>query len=247
MQSNKTFNQKGTTLNLKIRLFLVFIFLLSNCENKKPVFFPELTESYQPIEGILPYFKSENLDPYWTDNNNYPQDLRKITDLSLTSNKNQTITEKELLGKYKLIIFFYARCNGVCPMITRNMQNFLPRIKNLQDLEIISITINPEIDTVEVINEFRKNYGIKEKNWLQLTGNKNQIYNLARRQFGADIQTIKGKEDLTDFVHTENVYLVDKKNFLRGIYRAKGTGDLERLLVEMETLRKSDSLTDNIK
>ncbi|HMZ60776.1 MAG TPA: SCO family protein, partial [Leptospiraceae bacterium] len=44
----------------------------------------------------------------------------------------------------------------------------------------------------------------------------------------------------TDFVHTENVYLIDRKNYLRGIYRAKGTGDLERLLVEMKTLRQED-------
>lgn len=232
---------------LKKLLIVLVLFLLTTCENKNPVFNPELTESYKPMEGILPYFKTENMDPYWTENNNYPQDLRKITEISLISNKNQTITEKELLGKYKLIIFFYARCNGVCPMITRNMQNFIPRIKNRENLEVLSVTINPEIDTVEILNEFRKNYAIKENNWIQVTGNKNQIYDLARYQFGADIKTIKGKEDLTDFVHTENVYLVDKNNYLRGIYRAKGTGDLERLLVEMETLRNFDSKADNIK
>ncbi|HMV77162.1 MAG TPA: SCO family protein [Leptospiraceae bacterium] len=220
---------------------ILLILLLSQCkEEKKPVFKPEYTETSSPQDGILPYFKSELMDPYWPEGNKYPADLRKFSDFTLTDHNGKIITEKDLSGNYKLLVFFYAKCKGICPMITRNIQNFLPRIEDKSNLQIISITVNPEIDNPEMLRKFREMYKIKEESWVFLTGSKNFIFDLARKQFGAEVKVLLGQNDLTDFVHTENVYLIDRKNYLRGIYRAKGTGDLERLLVEMKTLRQED-------
>ncbi len=127
-------------------------------------------------------------------------------------------------------------------MITYNMVKFLPKIQDQSDIQILSFTVNPEVDTVEVLQKFRDQYKINNSNWIFLTGSKNKIYEIARKQFGADVKVIKGQYDLNDFVHTENVYLLDKNLYLRGIYRAKGTGDLERLLVEFKTLREEGKL-----
>ncbi|MBP9885022.1 MAG: SCO family protein [Leptospiraceae bacterium] len=220
------------------RLSIFLVVIVFGCEEKKSVFYPELTESSIPQEGILPYFKGEVMDPYWVENQKYPIDLRRFPNITLESHLKEEVKEGKLLGKYKLITFFYAKCNGICPMITRNMINFLPRIENQSDLEIYSITINPEVDSVEVLQNFREQYKIKQTNWTFLTGSKKDIYEMARKQFSADVKVIKGADNLNDFVHTENIYLLDKQNYLRGIYRAKGTGDLERLLVELKTLRE---------
>ncbi len=225
---------------MKLAFIALLLLSLSFCEEKKPVFYPELTSTSVPQDGILPYFKTENMDPYWVENEKYPDDLRKISEISLLSNLNEEVNEHKLLGKYKLVLFFYAKCSGICPMITRNMVNFLPKIEDQSDIEIVSFTINPEIDTVDVLKKFKEQYKVTQTNWIFLTGSKKMIYDMARTQFGADVKSVKGNDDLTDFVHTENVYLLDKKNFLRGMYRARGTGDLDRLLVELKTLRDKD-------
>lgn len=220
---------------------ILLILLLSQCkEEKKPVFKPEYTETSSPQDGILPYFKSELMDPYWPEGGKYPAELRKFSDFSLTDHNGRIITEKDLSGNYKLVVFFYAKCKGICPMITRNIQDFLPKIEDKSNLQIISITVNPDADSPEILRKFRNTYRIKEESWIFLTGSKNFIFDLARKQFGAEVKVLLGQNDLTDFVHTENVYLIDKKNYLRGIYRAKGTGDLERLLIEIKTLRQED-------
>lgn len=224
-------------------IFVIVSLLLFSvaCNPDKPKFNTALTENSTPIDGVLPFFNGDVMDPYWSKEGKQPESLRRLTGFTLVSDSGDAITEEKLIGKYKLLVFFYAKCKGICPMITRNMIDFLPRINDKSDLEIISITVNPEEDTVEELKKFKKQYRITQNNWSFLTGPKDTIYTLARKQFNADIQMVQGAENLNDFVHTENIYLIDKKNYLRGFYRAKGTGDLDRLLVEYQTLKKETS------
>lgn len=226
---------------IKLVYSIFLLFFAVSCGDQQEKFYPELTYSSAPKAGILPYFKSEVMDPFWPEaNGKLPEDLKKVPEFSLVSHENREFNNRNLKDKYTLVTFFYAKCKGICPMITRNMMNFIPKIEDQSDLQIVSISVNPELDTVEVLKKFRNQYKIRQENWVFLTGAKKTIYNMARNQFGADIKVIQGKDDLNDFVHTENVYLLDKKNYLRGVYRAKGSGDLERLKIELSTLRESD-------
>ncbi|MCD1165228.1 SCO family protein [Leptospira interrogans] len=234
-------------MNLIYKLFIkliysfFIIFFVVFCEDIKEKYHPELTYFSFPKEGILPYFKGEVMDPYWQEaDKKLPDDLRKVPEFTLLTHENLAFNNQNLRDKYTLVVFFYAKCKGICPMITRNMLNFIPKIKDQTDLQIVSITVNPETDSVEVLKKFRNQYKIVQNNWVFLTGSRKTIYDLARNQFGADIKLISGKDNLNDFVHTENVYLIDKKNYLRGIYRAKGSGDLERLKIELNTLKEED-------
>ncbi|MDX1959336.1 MAG: SCO family protein [Leptospiraceae bacterium] len=234
----KNLNNHSRFIFLGFTLINFLIFAGIGCKEKKPELDKSVTESYTPKEGVLPYFKGEIMDPFWSETKTLPSDLRKFSEINLTTHTNSIFTEKNLLGKYTLLIFFYAKCHKVCPMITKNMVDLLPKIKNQTDLQIISISVNPDEDTVDVIKQYRERFKITNPNWFFLTGSKQKIYLMARTQFGADVKVVKDQDNLDDFVHTENVFLLDKQNYLRGVYRAKGTGDLERLLIELETLRK---------
>lgn len=220
---------------------MFILFLLFSCGEQKPDFYPELTFTSTPKEGILPYFKGETMDPFWKeDGKNLPSDLKQIPEFSLRSHEDKEFNLTHLQNKYTLVTFFYAKCNGICPLITRSMLNFLPNIDNQADVQVVSISVNPEVDTIEELKKFRGLYKITRDNWTFLTGSKDVIYDIARKQFSADVKIIKGQNNLNDFVHTENVYLLDKDHYLRGIYRAKGSGDLERLLIELKTLKEED-------
>ncbi|MCB1176281.1 MAG: SCO family protein [Leptospiraceae bacterium] len=224
--------------------FIIIVFILISIvfckENEEPGFEKDFTKSYRPIKDKLPYYKSRNLDPYWSEKGDKPDDLRKLPSFKLISQTGDEVNNKKFLGKYSIVVFFYAKCGGICPMITRNMINFLPKIEDKSDFDVISITINPDNEDSKEMLKFRNNYKIKDENWYFLTGDKDTIYDLARDQFGAEINLVRGKNDLNDFVHTENVFLLDKENYLRGIYRAKGGGDLDRLLKDIEVIRKTN-------
>ena len=216
---------------------------MAHCSEKEPNFPTHFTFTSSPTPGILPYFKGENMDPYWLKDTDkeLPLDLKRMPEFSFTTHNNTNFLTNQLRGKYTLVTFFYAKCTGICPMITTNMKKFLPYWQKEDDVQLITISVNPEVDTVKELNNFRKNFKIREGKWSHLTGDKLSIYKIAREQFGADVTELRGTANLNDFVHTENVFLIDPNLYLRGIYRAKGMGDLERLLIELKTLRKEKS------
>ncbi len=221
---------------IKLILILTLLSFFSQCKEQKPIIDPNITFVSRQIPGILPYFKGALLDPYWTKDGDRPPDLIRMPNIEFVSNQNLPFRIQDYPNHYKILVFFYAKCNGICPMITSNLIRFLPQLKNQSNVMIVSLTINPEDDTVDELQKYKTRYKIKQNNWFFLTGEKEKIHNLAREQFSADVKFIQGQYDLKDFVHTENVFLLDKENYLRGVYRAKGTGDLERLINEYEVL-----------
>ena len=230
-----------------LTLLLATLFLTLACdrgEEGPPGFPKELSEVSIPREGVLPYFKGAVLDPYWPApsmrQSNYPADLRRLDNFIFTAHDSKRFDDSRLDGKYTLVTFFFARCSGICPMITFNMRKLSKRISRQSDLQFVSITVNPDEDDAAAIDEYRRNSDITQTNWFFLTGPQITIYQLAREQFGADVQTVNGRDSLTDFVHTENVFLLDRDGYLRGVYRARGMGDLERLLTDLEILRAND-------
>lgn len=233
-----------TRINVLFAIFALFAALA--CGDERPPDFPtELSEVSVPQAGVLPYFKGTVMDPYWPAQNQqgglaYPVDLRRLDNFILTAHNAQKFDDVRLDGKYALVSFFFARCSGICPMITFNMRKLSKRIPGQSDLQLLSITVNPDEDDAPAIDEYRRTNDITQSNWLFLTGPKITIYQMAREQFGADVQTVNGRDSLNDFVHTENVFLLDREGYLRGIYRARGMGDLERLLTDLKTLRAND-------
>ena len=82
---------------------------------------------------------------------------------------------------------------------------------------------------------FISKYKIEKKNWYFLTGEKKEIYRIAREDFDADLD-IKAKEGKNDFLHTENVYLLDRNLFIRGIYKGRGIGQMRKLVAHITQL-----------
>ena len=210
-------------------------------EEKTPNFPRELAAVSIPQDGVLPYFKGAMMDPFWPEaGSGKPSDLRRLDDFVLTAHDARRFDDSRLDGKYTLVAFFFARCSGICPLITHNLKKLSKRIPAQNDLQWLSITVNPEEDDAKIIDNYRRTHDITQPNWFFLTGPKITIYQFARDQFGADVQTVGGRDSLTDFVHTENVYLLDREGYLRGMYRARGTGDFDRLLNDLAALQAED-------
>ncbi len=214
------------------------LFAVACGKEKQGKFHPELTDVSTPRKGVLPYFKGRIMDPYWPKADKYPADLRGLRDFELTTHRGEKYQPANIKGKFTLVTFFYATCRGICPAITANMKRLSGKIKDQSDLRFVSITVDPERDNVAALTAYRKRHEIKQNNWTFLTGDRPQIELIAREQFAGEVQTREGKGTLIDFVHTENVFLLDKQGYLRGIYRARGgMGDLTRLQKELGTLR----------
>jgi protein SCO1 len=200
-----------------------------------------ITEYFEPVAGMLPYFKGKFMTPWWPDAatkpGSFPAELKAMPAMGLTTHEGKPFATSSLKGKYVLVNFYFTSCHGICPMLTANMRNLLKLIKKQDDLQIISVSVDPEKDSPAVIKAFRAKFNIANDNWIFLTGPQEEVFKMARTAFNADTFTKDINRDLRDFLHTENFYLLDKNSFLRGVYRAKGMGDLGRLITELDTLR----------
>jgi protein SCO1 len=224
-------------LKTKIGILLLCANVFACGDKNKPNLPRELAEFYSPVEGKVPYFKGSDMNPFWSDGKTaLPSDLRQVTQFTFTTHEGSVLTPGDVKGKLVLMSFFFTRCSGICPMVTASVKRIHERIRDQSNLVFISVSVDPEHDGVRQLTEFRERMKVPFKNWYFSTGNKDEIYGLARSVFQSDV-TVRGTKDQADFLHTESVYLLDKDLYLRGIYRTKGLADLERLAKEVAQLR----------
>ena len=160
----------------------------------------------------------------------------KISDFKLINQNGKEITEEFYKDKIYVADFFFTTCQDICPIMTKNMYQLQEKLKNYNDILFLSHSVIPEIDTVQQLKKYAIENKIDESRWNLVTGDKKQIYDLARKSYLAVEDTEFGDYDM---IHTENFMLIDKKRQIRGFY--DGTDDLEiqRLLNDIEILKQS--------
>ena len=161
----------------------------------------------------------------------------KISDFKLINQNGEEITQEFYKNKIYVADFFFTTCQDICPIMTKNMYRLQEELKEDNDILFLSHTVIPEIDTVQQLKKYAVDNKIDESKWNLVTGDKKQIYELARKSYLAVEDAEFGEYDM---IHTENFMLIDKKRQIRGFY--DGTDDLEidRLISDIEILKKID-------
>ena len=150
-----------------------------------------------------------------------------IPDFSFTNQNGKTITQKEYEGKVYVADFFFTTCPSICPIMTDNMVWLQNKIKNNPKVMLLSHSVTPDIDDVSVLKTYAKEKGVIDEKWNLVTGNKRDIYYIARKSYLA-VKTGR-PEELYDMVHTENFILVDQKRRIRGFYDGTNLEEVKKL------------------
>lgn len=157
-----------------------------------------------------------------------------IADFAFTNQNGKTITQKEYEGKIYVADFFFTTCQSICPMMTDNMEWLQGQIKNNPKVMLLSHSVTPDIDSVSVLKKYAQEKGVIDSKWNLVTGNKKDIYYIARKSYLA-VKTGNPSE-LYDMVHTENFVLVDSKRRVRGFYDGTKKEEVEKLLQDINFL-----------
>lgn len=137
--------------------------------------------------------------------------VMKVPDFELVDQNSKKITNKDMLGKVYLVEFFYSTCPTICPVMNANMKNIDKEI-NDPNFGIISISIDPENDTPEILKQHAEKIGATDPNWHFLTGDRDYIGNLAD-QF--NIYVGEKEDEAENLNHSGMIALVDKKGNIR--------------------------------
>ena len=167
------------------------------------------------------------------------QHIRKyhtISDFSLTNQNGETITQEDYKDKIYIADFFFTTCPTICPIMTKNMADLQKELKG-DEVMLLSHSVTPEIDSVAQLKKYALEKGVDDSKWNLVTGDKKQIYELARKSYLA-VKT-DGDGGSFDMIHTENFILVDKERRIRGFYDGTKKEDMEQLLQDLEILKSS--------
>ena len=202
------------------------------------VFVVGSTAAYQILQPKprLPIYNPSDLNPAVVDD-----DLERvgrghrIGDFDLVDQWGNKADSSVLQGKIYVADFFFTTCPTICIDMGANFQRIQETYKDEDRFHLVSHTVMPEIDTVEVMHAYGERMGAIKGKWHLLTGEKRELYRMARREYFAVME--QGTSfDEHDFIHTENVILVDEKKRIRGFYDGTSDLDVDRLIGDIQIL-----------
>ena len=169
----------------------------------------------------------------------------KVKNIQFTNQLGKHVSLDDLRGKVLVIDFFFSRCPSICPRLALSMKRLQDSfVKNDSIVQFISISIDPEHDSVPQLRKFADRYNVNHDTWWFVTGNKKEIYDFALHELKASVADSNVD---TAFIHTENFFLLDSNRIVRGWFNGFDTVQQERLvrdipLLMLEKDRKAPSV-----
>lgn len=200
------------TLNIVILTPLVF---LLNCQPKKSNLVLPVYGEKKVVAGDTIYHKRGNF--------------------SLVNQAGEIITQEIIKNKLYVANFFFATCQSICPEMSTNLTLVQKAFETDDSLLILSHSVNPLHDTVEVLKNYALTYNAKKNKWHFLTGNKKQIYDLARNDYM--VTALEDDGTAEGFLHSELFILIDTKGRIRGMYDGTNKGEVETLITDIKRLK----------
>jgi len=221
------------SIKIKVNIALIFLYSIS------------YSAISQEKGTSLPYYNSGEFTPHWlTPDSPELNNFHRISDFKFINQDAQTVTSKTFSNKLYVANFFFTRCPGICPKMKSQLYKVQQKFKANDNVMILSHSIQPSNDTVEILKDYALKNNVMSQKWHLVTGIRDEIYSIARNDYFAN-------EDLgeyvsnQDFLHTENLILVDNNRRIRGIYNGLNKTSVSHLMVDIELLLTEMSAEQN--
>ncbi len=164
--------------------------------------------------------------------------LGRVPAFELTSQAGQTVTQSDLLGRIWLANFVFTRCPSVCPLLTAKFHGLQGKVRDLEGVRFVSISVDPEYDTPEVLKAYAERFEADPERWLFLTGPLSEIERTVVKGFKmhrGNPEPSAADPTLVEIMHGEHFVLVDAEGTIRGYYQSDDAGlkELESDLREL--------------
>ncbi|MEQ9286804.1 MAG: SCO family protein [Cyclobacteriaceae bacterium] len=159
-----------------------------------------------------------------------------VADFSFVDQDSSIITNETFEGKVYVSDFFFTSCPTICPLMKKQMLRVYDRFLNDDRVGILSHTIDPSYDNVEILKKYSERLGVKSSKWHFVTGNEDDIFTIGEKSYmvtaGADESAPGG------YIHSGAFLLVDTKKRIRGVYDGTIEEEVEVLMNDIERLLK---------
>lgn len=158
----------------------------------------------------------------------------KIAEWKFTDQDGKEISQKDLDGKIYVADFFFTTCQGICPKMSNQMERVAERFKGVKQIHFLSHTVKPSEDSISVLKQYANFHNADPLQWHFVTGNKREIYEMARKSYLSSVSEGDGGPD--DFVHTQFFTLIDPSRRIRGFYDGTDSVEVNKLINDIYVL-----------
>jgi protein SCO1/2 len=208
-----------TTLAIISAVILTLFYNALKPQEKLPIYQPAMV-NYELVDSSLQHIKK----------------YHKIAPFAMINQNGLNITDNDYSNKIYVADFFFTTCPSICPKMTANMGLIQEDIRTDNQVLLLSFSVTPEIDSVAQLKRYAIEKGVIDTKWNLLTGDKKEIYELARKSYLAVKTSGDGGEH--DMIHTENFILVDPEQRIRGFYDGTDTTAIDELLSDIRVLQE---------
>ena len=188
----------------------------------------------------LPFYNTPDFTPQWTDASSADvTTFHTIPSFSFIDQDSDRISDKTFDNKIYAVNFFFTSCPGICKRLTANLLLVQTACKNDTSV-LLSHSVTPENDSVSRLKLYARNFGIISHKWFLVTGDREKIYKIARESYYADEDMGNTKRGPNDFLHTENVLLIDKHKRIRGVYKGTSVKEINDLIADIQILKNEE-------
>jgi protein SCO1/2 len=161
-----------------------------------------------------------------------------LPDFSLTNQDTLPYGTAQLEGRPWIADFIFTKCPGRCPKLTYEMSRLQTELsgRGWHDVMLVSISVDPENDTPEVLTEYAARHSAKLDSWQFLTGTLDSIWSLSVEGFKLPVQEAEGI-GAGPILHSNRFVLADGRQQIRGYYDALDADDRAKLLRDLEIVR----------
>ncbi len=198
------------------------------------------TKSLKQSTAKLPFYLGADFTPQWIEKtDSLYQGIHTIPSFDFTDQDGKEITEKIFSGKIYVANFFFCSCPGICKRLTSNLSLVQKAFQDDSRILLLSHSVTPEADNVSRLKEYARSNGVISGKWHLVTGKRNEIYQIARASYFAD-EDLGEQKGTNDFLHTENILLIDTQKRIRGIYKGTSVKDINDLIADIKKLEAED-------
>ena len=171
-----------------------------------------------------------------------------ISGFSFINQHGNTINNDSMAGNIYIADFFFTHCPSICPIMTKNMAYVQKKLSVYPNVRFLSHTVDPKNDTPErfmqYVDEMRNNnVAIDLENWDFVTGDKDEIYDIAKSYF---VNVSPDSLAPGGFLHSEYFVLIDKEGRVRsgvdkngnvvGVYDGTNEAQMKDLINDVKVL-----------
>jgi protein SCO1 len=160
-----------------------------------------------------------------------------IKDFTATNQDNKSFGLKDLKGKVWISDFIFTSCADVCPPMTSNLTKLQKMVKDegLKNVELVSFSVDPVVDTPEVLTRYGEQFQVDFKNWTFVTGYSQEfIENFALKNYKA---LVKKPVEGNQVIHGTSIYLVDKEGHIKKSYDGYKNVPFDEIIHDMKALQ----------